>query len=237
MLGGEDRLRFDLTEQPEFDSWRWVDYWSPVREVIYFKRNVYARALDELGRQAFPDGPPPRPDWWSETVLSPARRPVPPAASWHRLPRKRPTDVATQGPHPAAGRPLVRWLVPAGAVLAAVLLAAYAYHRGQVAGGLDAAQVADRAPRADGQGRAPREAERRAERAGRGTRDGAQARPRGLRPGRAHARRAAVAAVPPGRRPRVLPQHRLAGGRRPGPAHPALRGRSPAAGRASSCSS
>jgi outer membrane murein-binding lipoprotein Lpp len=32
-------------------------------------------------------------------------------------------------------------MVPAGAVLAAVLLAAYAYHRGQVAGGLDAAQV------------------------------------------------------------------------------------------------
>jgi len=76
MLGGEDRLRFDLTEQPEFDSWRWVDYWSPVREVIYFKRNVYARALDELGRQAFPDGPPPRPDWWSEAVLSPPRRPA-----------------------------------------------------------------------------------------------------------------------------------------------------------------
>ena len=76
MLGGEDRLRFNLTEQPEFDSWRWVDYWSPVREVIYFKRNVYARALDELGRQAFPAGPPPRPDWWSEAVLSPPRRPV-----------------------------------------------------------------------------------------------------------------------------------------------------------------
>ena len=76
MLGGEDRLRFDLTGQPEFDSWRWVDYWSPVREVIYFKRNVYARALDELGRQAFPAGPPPRPDWWSEAVLSPPRRPA-----------------------------------------------------------------------------------------------------------------------------------------------------------------
>jgi hypothetical protein len=51
-----------------------VDYWSPVREVIYFKRNVYARALEELGRQAFPDGPPPRPDWWSEAVLSPRRQ-------------------------------------------------------------------------------------------------------------------------------------------------------------------
>lgn len=74
MLGGEDRLRFDLTAQPEFDSWRWVDYWSPVREVIYFKRNVYARALEELGRLAFPDGPPPRPDWWSEEIVRPARR-------------------------------------------------------------------------------------------------------------------------------------------------------------------
>jgi hypothetical protein len=49
--------------------------------------------------------------------------------------------VDVQDPRPAAGRPLARWLVPAGAVLAAVLLAAYAYHRGQVAGGLDAAQV------------------------------------------------------------------------------------------------
>jgi len=74
MLGGEDRLRFDLTAQPEFDSWRWVDYWSPVREVIYFKRSVYVRALEELGRQAFPDGPPPRPEWWSEAMLRPPRR-------------------------------------------------------------------------------------------------------------------------------------------------------------------
>jgi putative (di)nucleoside polyphosphate hydrolase len=83
MLGSEERLRFDLTAQPEFDSWRWVDYWSPVREVIYFKRNVYARALEELGRLAFPDGPPPRPDWWSEAILQPARRAAqrPPAVS------------------------------------------------------------------------------------------------------------------------------------------------------------
>jgi putative (di)nucleoside polyphosphate hydrolase len=71
MLGDEQRVRFDVTERPEFDSWRWVDYWSPVREVIYFKRAVYARALDELGRQAFPDGPPPHPEWWSDDVLRP----------------------------------------------------------------------------------------------------------------------------------------------------------------------
>jgi putative (di)nucleoside polyphosphate hydrolase len=76
MLGSEERLRFDLTSEPEFDSWRWVDYWSPVREVIYFKRNVYARALEELGRAAFPDGPPPRPEWWSAAMVRPARRGV-----------------------------------------------------------------------------------------------------------------------------------------------------------------
>ncbi len=71
MLGDEASLRFDLTERPEFDDWRWVDYWSPVREVVYFKRKVYARALDELGRQVFPDGLPPLPEWWSESVLRP----------------------------------------------------------------------------------------------------------------------------------------------------------------------
>ena len=83
MLGSEERLRFDLTSQPEFDSWRWVDYWSPVREVIYFKRNVYARALEELGQLAFPDGPPPRPDWWSEAIVQPARRVAQPRPAVH----------------------------------------------------------------------------------------------------------------------------------------------------------
>ena len=75
MLGDDERLRFDVTAQPEFDSWRWVDYWWPVREVIYFKRTVYVRALTELAMQAFPAGPPPLPDWWSEQVLRPSGPP------------------------------------------------------------------------------------------------------------------------------------------------------------------
>jgi len=59
------KLRFDLSAEPEFDRCRWVDYWRPVREVIYFKRHVYVRALTELGPLAFPEaGPPPRPAWW-----------------------------------------------------------------------------------------------------------------------------------------------------------------------------
>jgi putative (di)nucleoside polyphosphate hydrolase len=61
---GDDRFRFDTTDQPEFERWRWVEYWAPVREVIYFKRRVYTRALHELGRHAFPRGLPPYPDWW-----------------------------------------------------------------------------------------------------------------------------------------------------------------------------
>jgi putative (di)nucleoside polyphosphate hydrolase len=69
MLGDDSRLRFDTTAEPEFDDWCWVDYWSPVREVIYFKRAVYARALEELGQQAFAAGPPPRPDWWTDDIM------------------------------------------------------------------------------------------------------------------------------------------------------------------------
>ena len=77
MVGDEARLRFDATPDPEFDSGRWVDYWSPVREVIYFKRAVYARALQELGEQAFDDGPPPRPDWWTAELLRATQRQAP----------------------------------------------------------------------------------------------------------------------------------------------------------------
>jgi putative (di)nucleoside polyphosphate hydrolase len=62
----EIRFRFDVTPEPEFDRWRWVDYWQPIREVIWFKRAVYTRALHELGALAFPGGPPPYPPWWRQ---------------------------------------------------------------------------------------------------------------------------------------------------------------------------
>jgi len=59
-----ESLRFDLGEQPEFDRVRWVNFWRPVNEVIYFKRRVYARALYELGSTVYPQGLPPQPRWW-----------------------------------------------------------------------------------------------------------------------------------------------------------------------------
>jgi putative (di)nucleoside polyphosphate hydrolase len=80
LKGPESRLRFDATQHPaEFDRWRWADYWEPVREVIYFKRRVYARALRELGAFAFPEGLPPYPDWWEERTGLPASDPGRPA--------------------------------------------------------------------------------------------------------------------------------------------------------------
>jgi putative (di)nucleoside polyphosphate hydrolase len=63
-LGDEDRLRLDQSDTPEFDRWRWVEFWRPVNEVIYFKRHVYVKALRELGQYLYPDGLPPQPRWW-----------------------------------------------------------------------------------------------------------------------------------------------------------------------------
>ncbi len=62
------RFRLDVSAAPEFDDWRWVEYWEPVREVIFFKRPVYVRALSELASLAFPQGAPAEPEWWSRVT-------------------------------------------------------------------------------------------------------------------------------------------------------------------------
>ena len=48
LRGSDDEVRLDMAETPEFDGWRWVDYWYPLEEVVAFKREVYKRALKEL---------------------------------------------------------------------------------------------------------------------------------------------------------------------------------------------
>jgi putative (di)nucleoside polyphosphate hydrolase len=68
---------FTRTAEPEFDQFRWTQYWEPVKDVIYFKRAVYARALTELADLAFPGAKhPPLPPWW-EHVTARRRRPAP----------------------------------------------------------------------------------------------------------------------------------------------------------------
>ena len=41
-------VRFDRSEKPEFDHWRWINYWRPAREVVAFKRRVYSKILKEF---------------------------------------------------------------------------------------------------------------------------------------------------------------------------------------------
>ena len=48
LTGQESDLRLDLTDKPEFDHWRWVDFWYPLQHVVIFKRGVYASALKHL---------------------------------------------------------------------------------------------------------------------------------------------------------------------------------------------
>lgn len=43
--------------RPEFDHWRWVSYWYPVKKVVPFKRKVYAKALRELAPLLMPEQP------------------------------------------------------------------------------------------------------------------------------------------------------------------------------------
>jgi len=54
LLANESEVKLDACQKPEFDHWRWVDFWQPVEEVVEFKRKVYESALRELLELAFP---------------------------------------------------------------------------------------------------------------------------------------------------------------------------------------
>lgn len=48
LVSDDSRINLNLTNTPEFEEWRWVNYWQPVHEVVSFKKNVYQSALLEL---------------------------------------------------------------------------------------------------------------------------------------------------------------------------------------------
>jgi putative (di)nucleoside polyphosphate hydrolase len=50
LAGRDSDLNLRATNHPEFDAWRWNDYWVPLEAVIEFKRGVYQLALSELAR-------------------------------------------------------------------------------------------------------------------------------------------------------------------------------------------
>ena len=48
LKSGDDHVYLNSSDEPEFDRWRWVDYWYPLEEVIFFKRHVYQQVLQEF---------------------------------------------------------------------------------------------------------------------------------------------------------------------------------------------
>ncbi len=64
LVGHDWDLNLRATDHPEFDAWRWNDYWVPLDVVVEFKRGVYEMALTELSRfvPRFDNRFEPRPD-------------------------------------------------------------------------------------------------------------------------------------------------------------------------------
>lgn len=50
LVGRDNDVSLRASQKPEFDAWRWHEYWIPADSVIEFKREVYQRALTELVR-------------------------------------------------------------------------------------------------------------------------------------------------------------------------------------------
>ena len=53
LVGRDCDVCLRTTTHPEFDAWRWHEYWVPLETVIEFKRDVYQQALLELSRFVF----------------------------------------------------------------------------------------------------------------------------------------------------------------------------------------
>jgi len=48
LVARDSDVHLRASSKPEFDAWRWSNYWVPMESVIEFKREVYQRALEEL---------------------------------------------------------------------------------------------------------------------------------------------------------------------------------------------
>jgi putative (di)nucleoside polyphosphate hydrolase len=48
LTGRDHDISLRASGHPEFDAWRWHDYWVPLETVIDFKREVYRLGLEQL---------------------------------------------------------------------------------------------------------------------------------------------------------------------------------------------
>lgn len=67
MVGRDSDVQLRATHHPEFDAWRWSNYWVSLDSVIDFKRGVYTQALNELSPIIFRR---PEPKFLREPVAS-----------------------------------------------------------------------------------------------------------------------------------------------------------------------
>ena len=90
LVGRDTDVQLRATAKPEFDAWRWHDYWVPLEGVIDFKRDVYACALNELARHVF-TGPLQRPKAYDASPVLP--QPSHAHEAMHDLPPDAQSDV------------------------------------------------------------------------------------------------------------------------------------------------
>jgi len=58
-LADDSAFSLDHSPEPEFCTFKWVDFWYPAQNVIAFKRSVYRRALsllEPLAQSGLPEG-------------------------------------------------------------------------------------------------------------------------------------------------------------------------------------
>lgn len=63
LVGRDCDVCLRASDHPEFDAWRWSEYWVPLEAVIGFKRGVYQQALTELARHLFLHSAKIKPGW------------------------------------------------------------------------------------------------------------------------------------------------------------------------------
>ncbi len=79
LVGRDSDVCLRESTKPEFDAWRWNDYWVQLESVIEFKREVYQQALSELSRYLGRDRrqvPPANQDRGREIVDGPEGAPT-----------------------------------------------------------------------------------------------------------------------------------------------------------------
>ncbi|MGP4123680.1 MAG: RNA pyrophosphohydrolase [Sodalis sp. (in: enterobacteria)] len=45
LICSDEHINMQRGESPEFESWCWVSFWYPLRQVVSFKRDVYRRVM------------------------------------------------------------------------------------------------------------------------------------------------------------------------------------------------